>query len=88
MAKPLQPEILGKVLEILDKRGELETVGWMFMGQASKEAEGTLRQRMDAPTAGYWWQENYLALLHDDKNYAEPGSRSRRPLVGRRQLDT
>ena len=70
MAKPSQPEILGKVLEILDKRGELETVGWMFMGQANMEAKRTLRQRMDATTAGYWWQEEYIALLHSDTNYA------------------
>ena len=70
MAKRSQPEILGKVLEILDQRGELETVGWMFMGRANKEAERTLRRRMDATTSGYWWQEEYIQLLNSDTNYA------------------
>ena len=53
--------ILGKVIEILDQRGELENLGWMFMGQANKEAGGTLRRRMDATTSGYWAQEEWLS---------------------------
>jgi hypothetical protein len=54
--------ILGKVLEILDQRGELENLGWTFMGQANKEARGTLRRRMDATTSGYWAQEEYVRV--------------------------
>ena len=70
MAKRSQPEILGKALEILDQRWELEILGWMFMGQANKEARGTLRRRMDATTSGYWEQEEYIQLRESDTNYA------------------
>ena len=65
--------ILGKVIEILDQRGELENLGWMFMGQANKEAGGTLRGRMDATTSGYWAQEEWLLGTTDNTNLALMG---------------
>ena len=57
---PPEMTILGKVLEILEKRGELENCGWIFVGQANKETEWTLRLRMEATTRGYWEQEAYI----------------------------
>ena len=57
---PPEMTILGKVLEIFEKRGELENCGWIFAGQANKETEWTLRLRMEATTRGYWEQEAYI----------------------------
>ena len=51
--------MLGKVIVILDQREELDNLEWMFMGQAHKEARGTLRLRMDATTQNYWAQEYF-----------------------------
>ena len=53
---------LGKVLDILEKRGELENCGWIFCGQVNKEIHLMLRRRMEATTAGYWAQQEYIRL--------------------------
>ena len=57
---PSEMTILGKVLEILEKRRELENCGWIFVGQANKETEWTARLRMEATARGYWEQEAYI----------------------------
>jgi len=52
--------LLGKVVEILDKRGELENCGWIFCGQLNKEIHLILARRMEATTTAYWIQQVYI----------------------------
>jgi hypothetical protein len=52
--------LLGKVVEILDKRGELENCGWIFCGQLNKEIHLILARRMEAKTTAYWIQQVYI----------------------------
>jgi hypothetical protein len=53
--------LLGKVVEILDKRGELENCGWIFCGQLNKEIHLILARRMEATTTAYWIQQVYIS---------------------------
>jgi hypothetical protein len=53
---------LGKVVEIFEKRGELENCGWIFCGQLNKEIHLILARRMEATTTAYWAQQEYIRL--------------------------
>jgi hypothetical protein len=65
--------LLGKVVEILEKRGELENCGWIFCGQLNKEIHLILWRRMEATTAAYWAQQEYI---WQDVSNAEERSRA------------